>query len=75
MESEDGCLRIAICEDDEHDASLLEGYIEGSDAAAAVSVFSSGEEFLASSPYGVYDLVFMDVYLGTTMGVEIARTL
>lgn len=70
-----GNLRIAICEDDACDSSALRGYIEKSSPDAEISFFGSGEDFIASSSAGAYDLVFMDIYLGGKTGVVAAKTL
>jgi DNA-binding LytR/AlgR family response regulator len=57
-------MRIAICEDSRDDALLLAGIVGYSSPEHEISFFSSGEEFLASSPCGKYQIVFMDVYFG-----------
>jgi DNA-binding LytR/AlgR family response regulator len=57
-------MRIAICEDCRDDALKLAEIVGYSSPEHEISFFSSGEEFLASSPYGKYQIVFMDVYFG-----------
>lgn len=70
-------MRIAICEDSRDDALMLAGIVGYAYPAHEISFFSSGEEFLASSPYGKYQIVFMDVYFGGwgKNGAEAAITL
>jgi DNA-binding LytR/AlgR family response regulator len=55
-------LRVAICEDDPQDAAVLRAFVEREEPAAGISVFKSGGEFMVSSPAGLYDIVFMDIY-------------
>lgn len=66
-------LRIAICEDIADDAARLIKLIEESGVSTQVSLFESGEVFLAASPSGRFHLLFMDIYMGDLTGAETAR--
>ncbi|MCL2010855.1 MAG: LytTR family DNA-binding domain-containing protein [Synergistaceae bacterium] len=71
-------LRVAICEDDGKDAEHLSSLINASGVAAEISLFESGEAFLAflaGRPAGGFDLVFFDIYMGGVSGVEAAGVL
>jgi DNA-binding LytR/AlgR family response regulator len=68
-------LRIAICEDSDKDAKHLSSLIKESGTNAEVSFFKSGEAFLDVQPMGRFDLVFLDIFMGGIMGVEVARIL
>ncbi len=63
-------LRIAICEDLTADRAHLTNILAQSKIAHEVSLFSSGEDFLAGYTTGSYDLIFMDIYMGGMTGVE-----
>lgn len=66
-------LRIAICEDTPEDADLLERFIKQSGFSCDCALFKDGGDFLSSFVYGKYDIVFMDIYLGDILGVEVVR--
>ncbi|MCL2030050.1 MAG: LytTR family DNA-binding domain-containing protein [Oscillospiraceae bacterium] len=68
-------LKIAICEDIPQDAAQLKEWIGASGVPAEVSLFESGEAFLAARPSRRFHLVFMDIYLNGMSGVETARAL
>ena len=70
-----GALKIAVCEDLDKDAKHLLSLIEESDVETEVTRFNSGGAFLATQPAGIYDLVFLDIYMGDVTGVEAAQTL
>jgi len=66
-------LQIAICEDVQADAVLLESHIKKSGIPAECRCFGSGEELLASFCAGLYDLIFMDIYMNDMRGISAAR--
>jgi DNA-binding LytR/AlgR family response regulator len=68
-------LRIAICEDDDKDAKHLSSLIRKSGVYADISFFKNGEAFLDVQPMGKFDLVFLDIYMGSITGIEVARIL
>ena len=63
-------LQIAICEDVHDDAALLCSVVEKCVIPAQSHPFSSGEELLESFQAGMYDLVFMDIYMKGMTGIE-----
>jgi len=70
-------VHIAICEDDALQAdailTLLEAYLEQYAYTGEISVFTSGEELLASFTLGHYDVILLDIYLGVLSGIDTAR--
>ena len=64
-------MKIAVCDDDraarEHIISLINEQTEGAEIAA----FASGEELLKSREE--FDVVFLDMEMGETSGMDIAR--
>ena len=59
-------LRIAICDDEEYYRNkihtLLDSWFAGRGMEYAVSLFSSGADFLSEKENAVgYDVVFMDI--------------
>jgi DNA-binding LytR/AlgR family response regulator len=71
-------LNIAIVEDCESDLealnTVLNECIIETGIFAKIYPFSSGEDFLKSS-YSLYDLIFMDIELGSKNGIETAAYL
>lgn len=66
-------LRIALCEDQAADTVMLLDHIKQSGIASACDTFTCAEELLASFVPGLYDVVFMDIYLEEGMrGLEAA---
>ncbi|MCL1880236.1 MAG: LytTR family DNA-binding domain-containing protein [Actinomycetia bacterium] len=63
-------LRIAIAEDTQSDADTLKAMLGGNDSILSVDHFKSGEALLSSFDKGLYDLVFMDVFMGDLNGIE-----
>lgn len=68
-------LQIAVCEDNPADAALLESHIEKSGIPSARRGFDDGEAFLRSFRAGLYDLVFLDIYMGGMNGIEVAKAI
>ncbi|MBO4852616.1 MAG: response regulator transcription factor [Schwartzia sp.] len=70
-------MRIAIVEDDEKDMAQLKGvlgaYAADHGLTFAIEAFSSGEEFLRAFAPKKYTLVFFDNYIGTGLGIDLAR--
>ena len=70
-------MNIAICEDDAVDMDsirkILDGYMEQNGYAGEISAFESGEELLASFSCGLYDVVFLDIYMDGINGIETAK--
>lgn len=68
-------MNIAICDDDESQLSLVEGYINSlSLGNLNVLKFLDGKSLLECFRSGEYlDIIFLDVMLGDLNGIEIAR--
>ena len=71
-------LRIAVVDDDEEDLSRIRAYLDQYFAAEpreySVSSFSDGEDLLLQKPDS-FDLLFLDVEMRWSNGIDIARTL
>jgi len=72
-------MNIAICEDDPADAAniyaMLERYMGQHGYTSELSVFASGEELLASFSLGLYDVIFLDIYMGDMNGIDTAKNI
>ena len=66
-------LRVAICEDMAPEAEILIAFIRESMLAVEIQHFSSGEAFLEVFEPGIYDLIFLDVYMFALTGVQTAE--
>lgn len=71
-------MKIALTDDEpkenEHLAALLEaGFRSAGTAPDVLDVFLSGEAFLQAWRPGMYDLIFLDLYMGGLSGVDVAR--
>ncbi len=66
-------LHIAICEDERSDVQHLCELIMANDILTEISVFETGEDFLAACQLNRFDLIFMDIYLDGLNGVEAVR--
>ena len=71
-------IKIAVCEDNPEDyknlKAMIHVFLENHNIKADIASFSSGEDFLTSHTDRHYDIVFMDVYLTGSNGVETAVT-
>lgn len=70
-------MRIAVCDDEkfyrEKITALLQKYLSDHTLDSAIDIFCSGEEFLSQSSNAVkYDIVFMDINMEQTDGIETA---
>lgn len=70
-------LKIAVCDDEkfyrEKITALLQEYLSGHSLDSTIDIFCSGEEFLSQSSNVVkYDVVFMDINMEQTDGIETA---
>ena len=70
-------MNIAICDDKASDRAeiraILEDYMKRNGYAGEIRLFESGEELLASFTHGLYDVIFLDIYMGGANGIETAR--
>ncbi|MEA5060439.1 Transcriptional regulatory protein YpdB [bioreactor metagenome] len=65
-------LHIGVCEDEGAAAQHLLSCIEESGIPAHCVAFTSSEELLAEFRQGLYDILFIDIYLTGMTGVEAA---
>ncbi len=72
-------MRIAVLEDNNNDLALLYetiiAYLSAESINAEVDVFSYAEEFIPTLKPGMYNIAFIDIYLGIKNGMEAAREL
>jgi len=70
-------MHIAICEDDAANAAenraILKAYMEQHAYTGKISVFTSGEDLLASFSLGLYDVILLDIYLSGMSGIDAAK--
>ena len=73
-------IRIAVCDDSREICVSLENmllqYSEESSMTVKVDLYTSGEEFMDMLKKGsVYDVIFLDIELNTTTGLEVSRVI
>lgn len=73
-------MEIALCDDNPRDAEQIEAYLAGylrrQGFQATIQVFSCGEDLIAASEHQAFDIVFLDIHLGTGLnGLDIAKRL
>jgi DNA-binding LytR/AlgR family response regulator len=68
-------LRIAICEDDAHDADLLLNLVEQGGMPTKTELYESGEALLSVFCPERYDLMFLDIYINGISGIETAKVI
>lgn len=70
-------LRIAVCEDNKEDMDQLIRMIHMSLSAQSrpfdISRFQTGKALLSKYRPGQFDVLFIDMFLGDTLGIQIAR--
>ena len=71
-------IRIALVDDDREDLDLLEGllrrYFQAHGGEYAVFPFADGEDLLQGYP-GSYDILFLDVEMRWSNGIDVARAI
>ncbi len=66
-------LRIAVCEDIPDDREQLLRYVSDSGIPFECRVFSACEDLLLDFSTGLYDIIFLDIYIGNVQqGVNVA---
>lgn len=74
-------MQIAICEDNAADQlrlhKLLQGWLLQEQMDAQISIFGSGEALLSAWSPGVFQIIFMDIYLdeGKKDGIQTSRAI
>lgn len=70
-------INIAIVDDLSADSDILkhdvQKYYNEKNTEIRITVFSSGEDFAAQYTAGSYQLIFLDIYMKSVNGMEIAR--
>ena len=70
-------MNIAVVDDDDVDRTLLENLIKKSAATLGIelnlNLFSDGQTFLESTDSTKYDIVFMDIFMKGSDGIETAK--
>lgn len=72
-------INIAICDDTKEDVEIISTYISKkvttSNIAFKINIFSDGEDYIdqVNSCRETYDIVFLDIYMKFSNGIEIAR--
>lgn len=72
-------MRIAICDDQPTQVQLMKHYVDNWAKAKQIEAgcfgFSSAEEYLLNSEEQQFDLLFLDIQMGSMNGIELARSL
>jgi DNA-binding LytR/AlgR family response regulator len=68
-------MKIAICDDEPADLSLIQNYCNQYDSGIPTSTFSNGEALLEAFKKDFYDLVFLDIEMGQMNGLEVGARL
>ena len=68
-------LHLALCEDDKEELEQLTRLARTGPVPVSVTAFDSGEAFFKDYRPGLYDMVFMDIYMDGISGVEAVRRL
>ena len=68
-------LNIAICEDNRLELTYLLDIINESDIPTTCTTFNSGEDFIKDYEVGVYDLIYMDIYMKGITGIDTIKTI
>lgn len=70
-------MKIAMVDDEKEYFAIMNQFFHEfackNHCQLKVATFTDGESFLNSFAAGAYDLVFMDIYIGNSNGVDIAR--
>lgn len=70
-------MDIAIIEDSGQELSLLERYLQtylsNRQVYRVIDTYTSGDAFLENWPSKSYDLIFLDILMDGTSGIEVAR--
>ena len=72
-------MNIAILDDSKEDLrqvkSVISSYYESQNTSADIHLYSSAEAFFTKYIPGFYDLIIMDIYMGSMTGMDAARKL
>ena len=68
-------LNIAICEDNRLELTYLLDLIKESEIPTTCTTFNSGEELLKNYEVGLYDLIYMDIYMNGMTGIDTIKAI
>lgn len=72
-------MNIAILDDSKEDLrqvkSVISSYYESQNTSTDIHLYSSAEAFFTKYIPGFYDLIIMDIYMGSMTGMDAARKL
>ncbi len=68
-------LKVAVCEDNVEDMQHMASTLEQSGFVVLAEYYDSGEKFVAAFRSGIYDIIFLDVYMKGLTGVEVAEAI
>ena len=68
-------LNVAICEDNRLELTYLLNIINESTIPTTCTTFNSGEDFIKDYEVGVYDLIYMDIYMKGMTGIDTIKTI
>ena len=72
-------MNIAILDDSKEDLrqvkSVISSYYESQNTSADIHLYYSAEAFFTKYIPGFYDLIIMDIYMGSMTGMDAARKL
>jgi DNA-binding LytR/AlgR family response regulator len=68
-------LKIAVADDYKDDLNILKNYISDclKDTCNNIDLFEDGETLLTEFEPNKYDIVFLDIYMRETTGIDVAR--
>ena len=68
--------RFAVCDDEEAIRNLIAGWLSKSPYEAEIKEYDSGEELIRDIDAGInFDILFLDIAMGGTDGIDTAREL
>ena len=73
-------MKIAVCDDSKIDrmlsAILIENYYKNKSISCIVETYDSGDSIISDIKNGEwYDIIFMDIYIGNELGINVAKQL
>ena len=68
-------MKVAFVDDDRNELNILRTYMTRltDSSTTKIDEFTSGEAFLSHWTAGLYDLVVLDIFMGTLTGIDVAR--
>ena len=66
-------MKIAVCDDDDSDVSVIRDYLARFDASLSCDTFYSAADLLRALRVTFYDLIFLDIEMGSLNGFDAAK--